>query len=123
MSERVGHKWISAGDGDDDGAKGPGGRPQTGTLTKARPKTKKPSMYKVMMLNDDYTPMEFVVHTLQQHFRMGIEDATRVMLQVHQKGAGVCGVFPFEIAEAKATSVIDYARKNQHPLQCTLEKE
>lgn len=105
------------------GPKDPDGGRQTGTLTKARPKTKKPSMYKVMMLNDDYTPMEFVVHTLQQHFRMGIEDATRVMLQVHQKGAGVCGVFPFEVAEAKVTSVIDYARKNQHPLQCTLEKE
>lgn len=123
----MGQDWISAGNGDDGDKgrdpKGPGGGRQTGTLTKARPKTKKPSMYKVMMLNDDYTPMEFVVHTLQQHFRMSLEDATRVMLQVHQKGAGVCGIFPFEVAEAKVTSVIDYARKHQHPLQCTLEKE
>jgi ATP-dependent Clp protease adaptor protein ClpS len=95
---------------------------ETGVVTRTRPKTKKPSNYKVLMLNDDYTPMEFVVLVLQQFFSMGIEDATRVMLQVHQKGVAVCGVFTYEVAETKVTQVIDFARENQHPLQCTLEK-
>ena len=103
--------------------KGPGnGEGQTGIATKARPKTKKPSMYKVLMLNDDYTPMEFVVLVLQRYFSMDIEDATRVMLQVHQQGVAVCGVFTYEVAETKVAQVIDFARENQHPLQCTLEK-
>ncbi len=93
-----------------------------GVATKAKPKAKKPSLYKVLMLNDDYTPMEFVVLCLQRFFRMSIEDATRVMLHVHQKGVGVCGVFTYEVAEAKVSQVIDFARQNQHPLQCTLEK-
>ncbi len=97
--------------------------PDSGVLTDTRPKTKKPSMYKVLLLNDDYTPMEFVVHVLQHFFRLSIEDATRVMLQVHHKGVGVCGVFTYEVAETKVTAVSDFARKNQHPLQCTLEKE
>jgi ATP-dependent Clp protease adaptor protein ClpS len=74
------------------------------------------------MLNDDYTPMEFVVEVLQRFFSMDIEDATRVMLQVHQQGVAVCGVFTYEVAETKVTQVIDFARENQHPLQCTLEK-
>lgn len=91
-------------------------------VTKTAPRTKKPSNYKVLMLNDDYTPMEFVVLVLQRFFSMGIDDATRVMLQVHQTGVGVCGVFPYEIAETKVVQVIDFARGNQHPLQCTLEK-
>ena len=95
---------------------------ETGVATRTRPKTKKPSNYKVLMLNDDYTPMEFVVLVLQQFFAMGIEDATRVMLQVHQQGVAVCGVFTYEVAETKVTQVIDFARENQHPLQCTLEK-
>ena len=95
---------------------------ETGVATRTRPKTKKPSNYKVLMLNDDYTPMEFVVLVLQQFFSMGIEDATRVMLQVHQKGVAVCGVFTYEVAETKVSQVIDFARENQHPLQCTLEK-
>jgi ATP-dependent Clp protease adaptor protein ClpS len=93
-----------------------------GVATRTRTKTKKPTPYKVLMLNDDYTPMEFVVHVLQHFFRMSMEDATRVMLHVHQKGVGVCGVFSYEVAETKVTQVIDYARANQHPLQCTLEK-
>ena len=93
-----------------------------GIATKTKPKTKKPSLYKVLMLNDDYTPMEFVVLCLQRFFRMSIEDATRVMLHVHQKGVGVCGVFTYEVAEAKVSQVVDFARQNQHPLQCTLEK-
>ena len=105
---------------------GPGGTdyddPDTGVATKTRPKTKKPSNYKVLMLNDDYTPMEFVVMVLQRFFGMGIEDATRVMLQVHQQGVAVCGVFTYEVAETKVAQVIDAARENQHPLQCTLEK-
>ena len=93
---------------------------ETGVATRTRPKTKKPSNYKVLMLNDDYTPMEFVVLVLQRFFSMGIEDATRVMLQVHQQGVAICGVFTYEVAETKVTQVIDFARENQHPLQCTL---
>ena len=93
-----------------------------GLATKTRTKTKTPSPYKVLMLNDDYTPMEFVVLVLQRFFKMGIEDATRVMLHVHQRGVGVCGIFPYEVAETKVSQVIDFARENQHPLQCTLEK-
>ncbi len=105
------------------------GRPGTGpgvglaTRTRTRPKTKKPSLYKVLLLNDDYTPMEFVVHVLKGFFQMDTDQATRVMLHVHQKGVGVCGVFTYEVAETKVTQVMDFAMKNQHPLQCTLEKE
>jgi ATP-dependent Clp protease adaptor protein ClpS len=95
---------------------------ETGVVTRTRPKTKKPSNYKVLMLNDDYTPMEFVVLVLQRYFTMDLEDATRVMLQVHQQGVAVCGVFTYEVAETKVSQVIDFARENQHPLQCTLEK-
>ncbi len=95
---------------------------ETGVVTRTRPKTKQPSNYKVLLLNDDYTPMEFVVLVLQRYFSMGIEDATRVMLAVHQKGVGVCGVFTYEVAETKVSQVIDFARENQHPLQATLEK-
>ena len=95
---------------------------ETGVVTRTRPRTKKPSNYKVLMLNDDYTPMEFVVLVLQQYFSMSIEEATRTMLQVHQNGLAVCGVFTYEVAETKITLVTDFARENQHPLQCTLEK-
>ncbi|HMT43453.1 MAG TPA: ATP-dependent Clp protease adapter ClpS [Chakrabartia sp.] len=109
---------ITMSDADKDGNGGPG----IGVATRTRTRTKKPTPYRVLMLNDDYTPMEFVVHVLQTIFRMSIEDATRVMLHVHQKGVGVCGTFSYEVAETKVTQVIDYARKNQHPLQCTLEK-
>ena len=94
-----------------------------GVATKTRTKTKKPSMYKVLMLNDDYTPMEFVVHVLQHFFKMSMDDATRVMLHVHQRGVGICGVFSYEVAETKVTQVMDYARKHQHPLQCIMEKK
>ncbi len=99
------------------------GRSNTGVVIKTRPKVKKPSLYKVLMLNDDYTPMEFVVHVLERYFSKTTEEATRIMLHVHQKGVGICGVFTFEVAETKVTQVMDLARKNQHPLQCTLEKE
>ena len=105
-----------AGDDDDDGAAG------TGLATRTLTRTKQPTPYRVLMLNDDYTPMEFVVLCLQRFFRMGIEDATRVMLHVHQKGVGVCGVFSYEVAETKVSQVMDFARQNQHPLQCTVEK-
>ena len=114
MSERV----ITASDKDRTDDQGTG----LGLATKTRTRTKTPSPYKVLMLNDDYTPMEFVVHVLQVFFKMGIEDATRVMLHVHQRGVGVCGIFPYEVAETKVAQVIDFARQNQHPLQCTLEK-
>ena len=95
---------------------------QVGIATRTRTRPKKPSMFKVLMLNDDYTPMEFVVMTLKRFFNMDLEQATRVMLHVHQKGVGVCGIFPYEIAETKVNQVMDFARTNQHPLQCTLEK-
>lgn len=107
------------GEGDQDGQAGDG---QVGVATKAKAKPKKPSQYKVLLLNDDYTPMEFVVAVLKNFFRMDLEQATRVMLHVHQKGVGVCGVFPYEVAETKVNQVMDFARENQHPLQCTLEK-
>ncbi|WP_339778754.1 ATP-dependent Clp protease adapter ClpS [uncultured Thalassospira sp.] len=99
------------------------GLPTTGVVTKTRPKTKKPAMYKVLLLNDDYTPMEFVVLVLEQFFGKGREEATAIMLQVHRKGVGICGVFTYEIAETKVNQVMDLARQNQHPLQCTIEKE
>ena len=105
----------------DDG-KDAGTDSETGVATKTRTKPKKPSQYKVLMLNDDYTPMEFVVHVLERFFSMDLEQATRVMLHVHQKGVGVCGIFPYEVAETKVNQVMDFARQNQHPLQCTLEK-
>jgi ATP-dependent Clp protease adaptor protein ClpS len=99
-----------------------GGDDGIGVATKTRTRTKKPTPYKVLMLNDDYTPMEFVVLCLQRFFKMSMEDATRVMLHVHQRGVGVCGIFTYEVAETKVTQVIDFARDHQHPLQCTLEK-
>lgn len=98
------------------------GDAQVGVATKTRAKPKKPSQYKVLLLNDDYTPMEFVVIVLKRFFKMDMEEATRVMLHVHQRGVGVCGIFPYEVAETKVNQVMDFARANQHPLQCTLEK-
>ena len=110
-----------SGDGHDGGHdEGSGG--QVGLATKTRAKPKKPSQFKVLMLNDDYTPMEFVVVSLKRFFNMDLEQATRVMLHVHQKGVGVCGIFTYEVAETKVHQVMDFARQNQHPLQCTLEK-
>ena len=108
--------------GDDDSDRGTGDDDQVGVATKTRARPKKPSQFKVLMLNDDYTPMEFVVIVLKRFFHMDLEQATRVMLHVHQKGVGVCGIFPYEIAETKVNQVMDFARQNQHPLQCTLEK-
>jgi ATP-dependent Clp protease adaptor protein ClpS len=96
---------------------------RTDLVTKTRPKTKKPSLYKVLLLNDDYTPMEFVVLVLEKFFGKGQDEAYRIMMHVHQKGVGVCGVFTYEVAETKVTQVMDFARQNGHPLQCTMEKE
>ena len=105
-----------SGDSDDRGI-------GTGIVTKTRAKTKKPSLYKVLILNDDYTPMEFVVVILQRFFHKNREEATRIMLHVHQKGIGICGVFTREVAETKVRLVLDFAKENKHPLQCTLEPE
>jgi len=107
---------------DDDGDNDHGGDGQVGIATRTRTRPKKPSMFKVLMLNDDYTPMEFVVMVLKRFFQMDLEQATRVMLHVHQRGVGVCGIFPYEIAETKVNQVMDFAQQNQHPLRCTLEK-
>ena len=96
---------------------------EVGIATRSRPKTKKPAMYRVLMLNDDYTPMEFVVHVLERYFQKNQDEATQIMLHVHQRGVGVCGVFTHELAETKATQVMDLARQNDHPLQCTIEKD
>ena len=106
------HRW-SGGDADV-GVK---------TKTKMKTKTKRPSLYKVLLLNDDYTPMEFVVYVLQRFFNKGQKPAVDIMLTVHNKGLAVVGVYPFDIAETKVTQVMDCARSNQHPLQCTMEKE
>lgn len=109
IPERPGHS------GDDDG--------DAGVVLKTRSKTKKPSMYKVLMLNDDYTPMEFVIYILERIFNKSHDEAMQIMLHVHQKGVGLCGVFTYEVAETKAGQVMDIARKNEHPLQCAVEKD
>ena len=96
---------------------------QAGVVTKTRPKTKKPSLYRVLILNDDYTPMEFVILILEEVFNKSREDATRIMLHVHNQGVGECGIYPYEVAETKVTQVMDAARRNQHPLQCVMEKQ
>ena len=101
------------------------GNPASGVVVQSKPKTRKPSMYKVIMLNDDYTPMEFVVMVLEQVFNRSHEESVQIMLHVHQKGVGVCGVYTYEVAETKVAQVMDLAQQqqHQHPLQCTLEKE
>ena len=104
-------------------ANGPQDGDETDLLTKTRPKTKRPPMYKVMLLNDDFTPMEFVVHVLERFFGLNHAQAFEIMLTVHKKGLAVVGVFSHEIAETKVAQVMDFARRHQHPLQCTMEKE
>ena len=121
MTGRPGHRSdfrLSRHGGGGDGDRGPG----TGVAVKPAAKVKKPSMYKVVMLNDDYTPMEFVVMVLERFFNKSHDEATHIMMHVHQKGVGICGVFTYEIAETKVSQVMDLARQHQHPLQCTLEK-
>ena len=95
----------------------------TAVITRTRPKTKKPSLYRVLILNDDYTPMEFVIHILERFFQKDREAATRIMLHVHNHGVGECGVYTFEVAETKVSQVMDFSRQNQHPLQCVMEKK
>ena len=104
-----------------DGPKGPG--QDTTLLTKTKTKTERPPLYKVMILNDDYTPMEFVVHVLERFFGLNHAQAFEIMLTVHKKGLAVVGVFSFEVAETKVAQIMDFARRHQHPLQCTMEKE
>jgi len=106
--------------GDDSGAEE---RRQTGLLLKPRPKTRKPNMYKVLLLNDDYTPMEFVIRILERFFNKNRQEATDIMLHVHRRGVGICGIFTYEVAETKMAQVMDFARANEQPLQCTMEKE
>lgn len=100
-----------------------GDQPKGEVVTKTRAKTQRPSLYKVLLLNDDYTPMEFVIDVLERFFSKSREDATRIMLHVHHNGVGICGVYTFEVAETKVAQVIEFARQNQHPLQCRMEKE
>lgn len=110
---------MSAGsDNDKDGG-------DAGTVVVTRPKTatKRPSLYRVLLLNDDYTPMEFVIHVVESFFQKNREEATRIMLHVHHHGVGECGIYTYEVAETKVTQVMDFARKHQHPLQCVMEKK
>ncbi len=93
------------------------------SLQEARPKTRKPRLSKVMLLNDDYTPMDFVVVVLERFFQKSRDQAVQIMLTVHNKGSGICGVYPYEIAETKVQQVLGFAQENQHPLQCTMEPE
>ena len=97
--------------------------PSTSVITKVKPMTKRPNLYRVLILNDDYTPMEFVVHVLERFFAKTREEAVQIMLHVHRNGVGICGVYTFEVAETKVTQVMDFARKHQHPLQCIMEKK
>ncbi len=125
LPERI---WLSAPIASDKGNENGGdedGNNDAGTLviTRPKPKTKRPNMYRVLLLNDDYTPMEFVVHVLERFFQKSREEATRVMLHVHHHGVGECGVYTYEVAETKVTQVMDFARKHQHPLQCVMEKK
>jgi len=119
LTDRLVPRMIDPDDVDNGGDDG---GPDTGVVVRSKPKAKKPSMYKVIMLNDDYTPMEFVVMVLERFFSKTHDEATHIMMHVHQKGVGVCGVFTYEVAETKVTQVMDLARQHQHPLQCTLEK-
>ena len=102
---------------------GNGGRDGTGTAVLTRTRTRKPNLYRVLLLNDDYTPMEFVVHVLERFFNKDRAAATQIMMHVHQNGVGECGVFTYEVAETKVTLVMDLARKHMHPLQCVMEKK
>ncbi len=105
--------------GNDDGSSSPKGD----VAVKTRPATKKPSMYKVLLMNDDYTPMDFVIQVLEVFFNKPHEEAMKIMLQVHNSGSGLCGVYTYEVAETKVMQVMSSARQAQHPLQCTMEKE
>lgn len=126
MRNKEGYSRIGQGreprlaDREQDGNEGGIG---TGLATKTKPKVKKPDLYRVLLLNDDFTPMEFVIHILERFFRKSPEEAQKIMLHVHNNGVGECGVYTYEVAETKVTQVMDFARKNQHPLQCVMEKK
>jgi ATP-dependent Clp protease adaptor protein ClpS len=109
--------------GDDENRSGGPGGPATSVIAKVKPKTKRPNLYRVLILNDDYTPMEFVVHILERFFNKNRDEAVQIMLHVHRSGVGICGVFTYEVAETKVAQVIEFSRRHQHPLQCTMEKE
>lgn len=118
--------WTLSDDShNDDGGLGDGDSSdaETNILLKTRPKTKKPDLYKVLLLNDDYTPMEFVIHILERFFSKNKQESTDIMMHVHRRGVGICGIFTYEIAETKVAQVMDYARANEQPLQCIMEKE
>ena len=119
---RAGHFGMRA-QGEDKGNSNDDDSFETGLATKTRTKVKRPSLYRVLLLNDDYTPMEFVVAILQQVFNRTQDDAIRIMMHVHNHGVGECGVYTYEVAETKVTQVMDFARQNQHPLQCVMEKK
>tara|TARA_B100001248_G_C27054104_1_gene306590 strand:- start:14 stop:391 length:378 start_codon:yes stop_codon:yes gene_type:complete len=118
VEKKINHLPVKISNQDPD--QGEGG---TKTLTRPEQKLKKPSMYRVVLLNDDYTPMDFVVHVLMKFFKKDEVQANKIMLQVHQKGAGLCGVYPHEVAETKVFQVNDYARNNRHPLKCIMEED
>ncbi len=115
--------WPLRATGDDKDRRNDDAGTGTGVATRVKPQTKRPNLYRVLLLNDDYTPMEFVVHVVERFFSKSREEATRIMLHVHQHGVGECGVFTYEVAETKVTQVMDFARKHQHPLQCVMEKK
>jgi ATP-dependent Clp protease adaptor protein ClpS len=119
-NEMTDHAYSMQGEGDREGTSGGRG---TSVITRVQPKVKKPSLYRVLLLNDDYTPMEFVIHILEKFFQKDREAATRIMLQVHNHGVGECGTFTYEVAETKVMQVMDFAREHQHPLQCVMEKK
>jgi ATP-dependent Clp protease adaptor protein ClpS len=104
-----------------DGEQGPGSG--TALVTRTSPQTRRPHMYRVLLLNDDYTTQEFVVIVLRKYFNKSVEEATRIMLLVHNRGVGECGVYTYEVAETKVTQVMEFARRHQHPLQCIMEKK
>ncbi|MCP4936228.1 MAG: ATP-dependent Clp protease adapter ClpS [bacterium] len=111
------------GEDEDDKKEGDDGGTGTDVITKPRTRIKKPRLYKVLLLNDDYTPMDFVIYVLEQYFNKSRSEATGIMLQVHRSGIGICGVFTYEVAETKVSQVMNIARQNEHPLQCTMEKD
>ncbi len=120
LGSNINNIFCNSNEDDEDGNTGV---TSPGFTEKVKEKTKKPSLYKVLLLNDDYTPMEFVVHILERYFNKNRSEAEKIMLQVHHRGVGVCGVFTYEVAETKVTQVMLFAQEHQHPLQCTMEKE
>ena len=123
MIKRQGSRTVPRMGDDERKRKNDAGGPGTAVITKTKPQTKRPNLYRVLLLNDDYTPMEFVIHVLERFFNKDREAATRIMLHVHNNGIGECGIYTYEVAETKVTQVMDFARKHQHPLQCVMEKK